>query len=102
MFAMKAASPAVAVPSFFMARNMTTGGTKAFNERERAAETIWFNKEEEKLIQKMAARMKEHKQVDSAIEGLAAKYNMSPADKELIMRAAHGMSIADLMLTKTA
>jgi hypothetical protein len=98
--------PATAVPAYMMIRRMTTDGLKTFHEKERAAETIWFNKEEEKLIKKMIekAKAKDPKNAkfhNQTMESLADKYKMSEADRKVIMQAANGMTIAGLLQLKT-
>jgi len=42
------------------ARSATRGmsSLKAFDERERAAETLWFNKQEEKVLRDLLSKMK--------------------------------------------
>eukprot|EP00286_Rhodomonas_abbreviata_P007366 CAMPEP_0181316652 /NCGR_PEP_ID=MMETSP1101-20121128/16012_1 /TAXON_ID=46948 /ORGANISM="Rhodomonas abbreviata, Strain Caron Lab Isolate" /LENGTH=89 /DNA_ID=CAMNT_0023423919 /DNA_START=107 /DNA_END=376 /DNA_ORIENTATION=+ len=82
---------------------MTTEGLKGYKEKERAAETVWFNKEEERLIHKLVEKLQKQKSQtqscphESEMEDISKKYNMSPEDKEKLLRAAGGMSVAGLV-----
>eukprot|EP00286_Rhodomonas_abbreviata_P015240 CAMPEP_0181323414 /NCGR_PEP_ID=MMETSP1101-20121128/19773_1 /TAXON_ID=46948 /ORGANISM="Rhodomonas abbreviata, Strain Caron Lab Isolate" /LENGTH=91 /DNA_ID=CAMNT_0023431441 /DNA_START=102 /DNA_END=377 /DNA_ORIENTATION=- len=87
---------------------MTTEGLKGYKEKERAAETVWFNKEEERLIHKLMEKLQKQKldaeakscPHEAEMEDISKKYNMSPEDKETLLRAANGMSVAGLVKHK--
>lgn len=88
--------------SVTVVRGMALEGAKGFSEKETAVENLYFTKEDQRLMGKLLAKIKEQSDVvdkhaaegvaaaeKSALKHIIAKYNVSDADVEKLMKWKH-------------
>eukprot|EP00285_Hemiselmis_virescens_P012329 CAMPEP_0173383008 /NCGR_PEP_ID=MMETSP1356-20130122/5520_1 /TAXON_ID=77927 ORGANISM="Hemiselmis virescens, Strain PCC157" /NCGR_SAMPLE_ID=MMETSP1356 /ASSEMBLY_ACC=CAM_ASM_000847 /LENGTH=101 /DNA_ID=CAMNT_0014337645 /DNA_START=72 /DNA_END=377 /DNA_ORIENTATION=- len=68
-------------------RAMSTDGMKGFDNRERAAETLWFNKREEKVLRDLLQKMKAQADTHDAANAPAVVAAETAALKKVLPNA---------------